>query len=133
RILSHDAQLALEAYRRVLGPHRENAPQIRKVLTKALQDYRSLTGARRVVGFEFRRYIKNRPNSQFEAYRALEDLDALFLHQRRSGLAPAEFEHVQHAWLEEIAPDDITPAELSQAIFPSRYVRGSEILDVYGE
>ncbi|MFP6564488.1 MAG: hypothetical protein VCC68_08425, partial [Myxococcota bacterium] len=133
RILSHDAQLALEAYRRVLGPHRENAPQIREVLSKALKDYRSLTGARRVVGFEFRRYIKNRPNSQFEAYRALEDLNALFLHQRRSGLAPAEFEHVQHAWLEQITPEDITPAELSQAIFPSRYVRGSEILDVYGE
>ena len=91
------------------------------------------TGARRVVGFEFRRYLKNRPSSQFEAYVALQELDALFLHQRRSGLVASEFQHVQEAWLEEITPDGITPAELSQAIFPSRYVRGSEILDVYGE
>ncbi len=133
RILPSDADRALAAYRRVLGPRRENAERIREVLQAALDDYRSLTGARRVVGFEFRRYLKNRPSSQFEAYVALQELDSLFLHQRRSGLVASEFQHVQEAWLEEITPDGITPAELSQAIFPSRYVRGSEILDVYGE
>ena len=92
-----------------------------------------LVPTRRVVGFEFRRYIRNRPNSQFAAYQALEELDSLFRNQRTSGLVPAEFEHIQTAWLEEIRPEGITADELSQTIFPSRYVRGSDILDVFGE
>ena len=133
RILPTEAQKALAAYDRVLGPKRSNAAVIQEILQKSLDDYRSLTGARRVVGFEFRRYIKNRPSSQFEAYRALEDLDSLFVHQRRSGLVPSEFQHIQYEWLTKVVPEGITVEELSQAVFPSRYVRGSEILDVYGE
>ena len=133
RLLPNESQHALAAYQRVLGPGRINAAKIREVLQASLDQYRSVTGARRVVGFEFRRYIRNRPNSQFAAYQTLEELDSLFRNQRTSGLVPAEFEHIQAAWLEEIRPEGITPDELSQTIFPSRYVRGSDILDVFGE
>ena len=110
-----------------------NAPRIREILQASLDQYRSVTGARRVVGFEFRRYIMNRPSSQFAAYQALQELDSLFRNQRTSGLAPSEFSHIQNPWLVEILPEGITSDELSQTIFPSRYVRGSDILDVFGE
>ena len=133
RLLPSESQDALMAYQRVLGPERVNAPRIREILQASLDQYRSVTGARRVVGFEFRRYIMNRPSSQFAAYQALQELDSLFRNQRTSGLAPSEFSHIQNPWLKEILPEGITADELSQTIFPSRYVRGSDILDVFGE
>ena len=133
RLLPDESQDALMAYQRVLGPDRVNAPRIREILQTSLDQYRSVTGARRVVGFEFRRYIMNRPSSQFAAYQALQELDSLFRNQRTSGLAPSEFFHIQKPWLDEIVPEGITSDELSQTIFPSRYVRGSDILDVFGE
>ena len=39
---------------------------------------------------------------------------------------------VQREWLREIQPDGITLDELAEAIYPSRYVRGSDILDIFG-
>jgi hypothetical protein len=133
RLLPNESQDALMAYQRVLGPGRVNAPRIREILQASLDQYRSVTGARRVVGFEFRRYIMYRPSSQFAAYQALQELDSLFRNQRTSGLVPSEFSHIQNPWLVEILPEGITSDELSQTIFPSRYVRGSDILDVFGE
>ena len=52
---------------------------------------------------------------------------------RRSGLAPSEFERIQSEWLVAITPQGITSDQLGQAIHPSRYVRGSDILDIFGE
>ena len=88
---------------------------------------------RRVVGFEFRRYVKNRPSSQFAAHQALEELDRLFRNHRNSGLARSEYREVQSRWLEAILPVGIDRDELSEAIHPSRYVRGSDILDIFGD
>ena len=39
--------------------------------------------------------------------------------QRRSGLAPSEFQHIQREWLAKVVPEGITVDELSQAVFPS--------------
>ena len=88
---------------------------------------------RRVLGFELRRFVKNRPSTQFEAYRLLESLDDLFSAHRRSGLVPGEYAPIQRAWVEAITPDGITPDELMEAIYPTRYVRGSDVLDVFGD
>ena len=86
-----------------------------------------------MVGFEFRRYVNNRPSTQFEAYRTLQGLAALFRHHRRSGLTPAEYRGIQKTWIEDIKPEGIGLGELAEAIHPSRYVRGSDVLDVFGE
>ena len=91
------------------------------------------TGVRRVIGFELRRYLNNRPSTQFQAYRALQDLDALFGHHRRSGLTPAEYRSIQRSWLQDIKPEGITLEELAELIHPSRYVRGSDVLDIFGD
>jgi len=133
RLIPDAVSASVAMYHDALGLQLEFALPIRAIFQQALDDYRALTGARRVVGFEFRRYLRNRPNSQFEAYQALEKLDALFRNHRRSGLVPAEFARIQHKWLLAIQPEGITLDELSQTIFPSRYVRGSDILDVFGE
>ena len=132
-MIAADADASLAIYRDTLGRDLEHAERIRAIFQQALDDYRALTGARRVVGFEFRRYLRNRPNSQFEAYQTLDQLDALFRHHRRSGLVTSEFTRIQHEWLVAIQPEGISLDELSQTIFPSRYVRGSDILDVFGE
>jgi len=133
RLIADAADASVHLFDDTLGVGLEHAPGIRTIFQKALDDYRALTGARRVVGFEFRRYLRNRPNTQFEAYQALDRLDDLFRQHRRSGLVPAEFNYIQNQWLAAIQPDGITLDELSQTVFPSRYVRGSDILDVFGE
>ena len=63
----------------------------------------------------------------------LNDLDTLFAAHRRSGLAPGEYEPIQRQWITAITPDEISSEELAQAIHPTRYVRGSEILDIFGQ
>jgi hypothetical protein len=133
RLQAGAAEQAVQLYRRLFGPDRANAPRIREILGSALDDYLREAHPRRVLGFELRRYIRNRPSTQFAAYQALEDLDALFREHRRSGLTPGEYRKIQREWLEEIVPEGITLDELAETIHPSRYVRGSDILDVFGQ
>jgi hypothetical protein len=101
-------------------------------LQDALDRYLENSRARRVVGFELRRFVKNRPSTLLEAYGMLESLDALFQYHRRLGLSPGEYRRIQENWLRQIQPDGITLDELSETIHPSRYVRGSDILDIFG-
>lgn len=124
---------AAELYQEVFGSNGENAPRIRSTLAKAIEDYRRDTGARRVYGFELRRYIRNRPSSQYEAYRTLRELDLLFRVHRRSGLAPGEYERIQQGWLRQIQPEGISVDELGEAIHPSGRRRSGDILDIFGE
>lgn len=132
RLDVHNAGEAKALFEQVFGPGLENAPRLRETLARAVADYRSQSGAGRVLGFELRRYLKNRPSSQFDAYQTLESLDRLFSAHRRTGLVPGEYTPVQRAWVEAITPPGITADELSEAIHPSRYVRGSDVLDVFG-
>ena len=103
------------------------------VLQLALDRYLEETRSRRVIGFELRRFVKNRPSTLIEAYDTLESLDELFRYHRRLGLSPGEYRTIQREWLREIQPDGITLDELSETIHPSRYVRGSDILDIFGQ
>ena len=132
RLDAKDAESAIALYDELFGPNGERAGAVRDILQGALDQYLETTRARRVVGFELRRYVKNRPSSLLEAYRTLEQLDALFRYHRRLGLSPGEFRRIQRGWLIEIQPDGITLDELAEAIHPSRYVRGSDILDIFG-
>jgi hypothetical protein len=102
------------------------------VLQDALDRYLETTRARRVIGFELRRFVKNRPSTLLDAYATLDQLDALFRYHRRLGLSPGEYRQIQARWLASIQPQGITLDELSEAIHPSRYVRGSDILDIFG-
>ena len=77
--------------------------------------------------------MKNRPSSLFDAYQVFEDLDALFAHHRALGLTPGEYRPIQAAWLEQIRPEGITIDELAEAVHPSRYVRGTDILEIFGD
>ena len=61
-----------------------------------------------------------------------DELDQLFRYHRRLGLSPGEFRSIQAEWLAQIQPEGITLDEFSEAIHPSRYVRGSDILDIFG-
>jgi hypothetical protein len=123
---------ARASYAQVFGTNGARAPQVREALQSAIDDYRRSTGARRVVGFELRRYIYNRPSTQFEAYQALHSLDALFRHHRRSGLTAAEYGSIQRDWLRRVKPEGITVDQLSELVNPSRYIRGSDVLDIFG-
>jgi hypothetical protein len=133
RLDLENAERALELHRQVLGEDYANAPRIREQLSGAILAYRRSTGASRVVGFELRRWLYNRPATQFDAYRALQQLDQLFSAHRRTGLAPSEYEGTQREWLEAIAPEGISIDELAQAVHPTHYIRGSDILDIFGE
>jgi len=133
RLLAGPAEEAAAAYHQVFGENGENAPRLREILQSAVDHYRRDTRARRVVGFEFRRYVKNRPNSEFAAHQAMEALDRLFSSHRNSGLSVAEYRKIQAVWLDAIKPEGIDRDELSEAIHPSRYVRGSDILDIFGD
>jgi filamentous hemagglutinin family protein len=132
RLDEKDAEAAIALYEDLFGPDGELAENVRYTLQTALDTYLETTRARRVVGFELRRFVKNRPNSLLEAYTTLDSLDALFRYHRRLGLSPGEFRKIQREWLAEIQPDGISLDELSEAIHPSRYVRGSDILDIFG-
>ncbi len=133
RIVGTQAAAAHALLLELFGSNNERASQVRSVLQNALDQYQHNTGARRVVGFELRRYVKNRPNSLYEAYRTLEDLDTLFALHRSLGLTRGEYRPIQARWLSAIQPDGITTEELSEAIQPSRYVRGSDVLDIFGD
>ena len=126
------ADEALALYQGLFGFEGERTGEVREILQEALDLYLANTRARRVVGFELRRFVKNRPSTLLEAYRKLESLDDLFRAHRRLGLSPGEFRRIQNSWLRQIQPDGITLDELAEAIHPSRYVRGSDILDIFG-
>ncbi|MDP6978594.1 MAG: hypothetical protein QF570_08320 [Myxococcota bacterium] len=133
RILARDAREVSDRYLRLFGKDEEKADAVREVLQSALDDYLTDSGARRVLGFEFRRYLRNRPSSQFDAYLALEDLDALFSYHRKLGLTPGEYSRIQLRWLATIKPEGISLEQFAEAVHPSRFVRGSDILDVFGD
>lgn len=132
RLDASDAERAIELYESLFGPEGERAGEVRAVLQEALDAYLETTRARRVIGFELRRFVKNRPSTLLEAYQTLDRLDALFRYHRRLGLSPGEFRRIQRDWLDRIQPEGITLDELAEAIHPSRYVRGSDILDIFG-
>ena len=132
RIDAEDAEAAIELYEELFGEEGDRASLIRAELQDALDRYLENSRARRVVGFELRRFVKNRPSTLLKAYRTLDALDHLFQYHRRLGLSPGEYRPIQRAWLRQIQPDGITLDELSEAIHPSRYVRGSDILDIFG-
>lgn len=131
--MAGEVEETVTAYESVFGSDGARASEVRRALQGAIDDYKRSTGARRVVGFELRRYVYNRPSSQFEAYQELQGLDALFRHHRRSGLTRSEYEPIQLEWLQAVQPDGITLDELSEFVHPSRYVRGSDVLDVFGD
>ena len=132
RLNSKDAEQAIALYESLFGPDGESAPAVQATLQGALDRYLQTTRARRVVGFELRRFIRNRPSTLLEAYTTLDQLDALFRYHRRLGLSHGEYRQIQLGWLEAIQPEGISLDELSEAIHPSRYVRGSDILDIFG-
>jgi hypothetical protein len=133
RLDAQDAEAAIELYARLFGADGARAGHVRAVLQNALDQYLETHRAQRVVGFELRRFVKNRPSTLIEAYTTLEDLDALFRYHRRLGLSPGEFKRIQHGWLRKIQPDGIEIEELAETVHPSRYVRGSDILDIFGQ
>lgn len=132
RLDAVDAEAAIELYESLFGNDGERAGEVRIVLQEALDRYLETTRTRRVIGFELRRFVKNRPSTLLEAYATLDRLDSLFRYHRRLGLSPGEFRRIQSRWLESIQPEGISLTELSEAIHPSRYVRGSDILDIFG-
>ncbi len=132
RLDAQDADAAIGLYEELFGADGERAAEVREILQSALDAYLANTRARRVVGFELRRFVKNRPSTLLDAYRTLDSLDRLFRYHRRLGLSPGEYRRIQQRWLEQIRPDGITLDELAEAIHPSRYVRGSDILDIFG-
>jgi filamentous hemagglutinin family protein len=123
---------AIAVYKELFGSEGERTGEVREILQGALDSYLANTRSRRVVGFELRRFVKNRPSTLLQAYRTLELLDDLFRYHRRLGLSPGEYRRIQDHWLRRIQPDGITLDELAEAIHPSRYVRGSDILDIFG-
>jgi hypothetical protein len=133
RLRGREAERAVAFYEQLFGPGGSRTAYLRATLQNALDQYVRTTGARRVVGFELRRYVKNRPSSQFAAYQALEDLDTLFAYHRDLGLTPGEYKPIQRSWLVDIKPEGITIEELAEAVWPSRYVRGSDVLDIFGD
>jgi hypothetical protein len=132
RLDARDVALAIDLYEELFGPEDELTDEVRAVLQAAVDRYLEQTRARRVIGFELRRFVKNRPSTMLKAFKTLESLDSLFRYHRRLGLSPGEFGSIQSGWLRRIQPDGITLEELSEAIHPSRYVRGSDILDIFG-
>ncbi|MEZ4278805.1 MAG: hypothetical protein R3F21_04200 [Myxococcota bacterium] len=133
RLDARDAEAAIALYDKLFGAEGQRAGKVRSVLQDALDQYLETHRAQRVVGFELRRFVKNRPSTLIEAYTTLEDLDALFRYHRHLGLSPGEFKRIQRGWLERIQPDGISLEELAETVHPSRYVRGSDILDIFGQ
>ena len=133
RLDGEGAKRAVDLFEEIFGPAGGNVEHLRRVLQRAVDQYKRRTGARRVVGFELRRFVKNRPSSLYEAHQLLEDLDALFAQHRDLGLTPGEYRPIQARWLNAIRPDGVTTRELAEAVQPSRYVRGSDVLDIFGD
>ena len=133
RLDGEEAKQAVLLFERIFSADGGNVPHLRRVLQRAVDEYVHHTGARRVVGFELRRYVKNRPSSLYQAHRLLDDLDSLFAYHRGLGLTPGEYRPIQARWLAAIRPEGITTRELAEAVQPSRYVRGSDVLDIFGD
>ena len=133
RVDGTEAAQAVALMNELFGPRGKRAERVRAILQGALNQYRRNTGAQRIVGFELRRYVKNRPSSLYEAHQMLEDLDLLFAMHRSLGLTPGEYRPIQKRWLQVIKPDGITTGELAEAIHPSQYVRGTDVLDIFGD
>jgi filamentous hemagglutinin family protein len=133
RLDASDVESAIEIYEELFGAEGEHAQEIREILQAALDRYLEETRVRRVIGFEFRRFVKNRPSTLIEAYSTLESLDALFRYHRRLGLSPGEYRQIQREWLRDIQPEGITLEEFAETVHPSRYVQGSDILDIFGQ
>ena len=133
RIDGTEAAQAVALMNELFGPRGKRAERVRAILQGALNQYRRNTGAQRIVGFELRRFVKNRPSSLYEAHQMLEDLDLLFAMHRSLGLTPGEYRPIQKRWLQVIKPDGITTGELAEAIHPSQYVRGTDVLDIFGD
>lgn len=133
RLDGEGAKRAVVLFEEIFGADGGNVEHLRRVLQRAVDQYQRNTGARRVVGFELRRYVKNRPSSLYQAYQLLEDLDTLFAQHRGLGLTPGEYRPIQGRWLAAIQPEGITTQELAEAVQPSRYVRGSDVLDIFGD
>ena len=89
RLNPTDAEAAIALYESLFGPDGERTAEVQAVLQDALDLYRTQTRARRIVGFELRRFVKNRPSTLLEAYSTLDQLDALFRYHRRLGLPEA--------------------------------------------
>ncbi|MCH7599506.1 MAG: hypothetical protein IH973_07090, partial [Myxococcales bacterium] len=133
RVLARDAEAVADRFDRLFGKDGNRAEHVRQALQAALDDYLATSTTHRVLGFEFRRYLRNRPNSQFDAYQALEDLDRLFSYHRNLGLTSGEYKRIQRRWLQDIKPDGISLEQLAEAIHPTRFVRGSDILELFGD
>jgi hypothetical protein len=132
RVLTKDTEEVVARFDRLFGGDGSRTAKVGQALQKALDGYRLTSGTRRVLGFEFRRYLRNRPSSKFDAYQALEDLDLLFSYHRNLGLTPGEYKRIQRRWLAKIKPDGISLEQFAEAIHPSRFVRGSDILELFG-
>ncbi|MDG2048806.1 MAG: hypothetical protein P8M78_01460 [Myxococcota bacterium] len=133
RLDGEGAKQAVGLFEQIFGADGGNVNHLRRVLRVAVDQYKTRTGSRRVVGFELRRFVKNRPSSLYEAHQLLEDLDSLFAQHRDLGLTPGEYRPIQARWLRAIRPEGITTRELAEAVQPSRYVRGSDVLDIFGD
>ena len=133
RLDGEGAKRAVDLFEQIFGADGGNVDHLRRVLQVSVDEYKTRTGSRRVVGFELRRFVKNRPSSLYEAHQLLEDLDSLFAQHRDLGLTPGEYRPIQARWLRAIRPEGITTRELAEAVQPSRYVRGSDVLDIFGD
>jgi filamentous hemagglutinin family protein len=132
RMDAADAEAAIALSEELFGPEGERSDEVRRILQEAIDQYLETTRARRVIGFELRRFVKNRPSTLFAAYQTLQSLERLFRYHRRLGLSPGEYRPIQAEWLRQIQPEGITVEELAETVHPSRYVRGSDILDIFG-
>ena len=112
---------AEQIFRKVFGPDGSNAPQVRAAFAEALGRFERQSVSPIITGFEFRRFVRERLNTEFEAFRYLNRLDLLFRHLRLLGLPPSEYEPIEDRWLEAITPRRITREELKEAIFPTRF------------
>lgn len=132
RMDAADAEAAIALSEELFGPEGERSDEVRRILQEAIDQYLETTRARRVIGFELRRFVKNRPSTLFAAYQTLQSLERLFRYHRRLGLSPGEYRPIQAEWLRQIQPEGITLDELAETVHPSRYVQGSDILDIFG-
>ena len=132
RLDAADTEAAIALSQELFGLEGERSDEVRRILQEAIDQYLETTRARRVIGFELRRFVKNRPSTLFAAHQTLQSLERLFRYHRRLGLSPGEYRPIQAEWLRQIQPEGITLDELAETIHPSRYVRGSDILDIFG-
>ena len=73
----------------------------------------------------------NDQKSRIELWQRLLEPSSLELLEETAGGDPREVSWLQG--LRERWGGELAPAELAQAIHPSRYVRGSDVLDIFGQ